>query len=222
MTWKPSGSGPLPAAARKLSSSRQRTGACRANLAGSCQRGHEWVADLTLIRTRDGGIHTAFAVIDQGSRALMLLKALTRKCAWTVLSEFCAACAEHGSPAAARTDNEGMFTGRLWVAFFKLAGIQRQRIDPGSPWHNGRIERLFGTLKPLLRQLAIPDAAALQGRLHEFARFYNHVRVHHSLGGLTPAEVWSGQNLNAMRHWYGHGRWVQALDGLMQRYWLRR
>ena len=126
MTWKPSGSGSAPAAARKLSSSRQRTGAYGANLAGSCQRGHEWVADLTLICTSDGGIHTAFAVIDHRSRALMRLKVLTRKCCtWTVLSEFRAACAEHGSPAEVRTDNEGMFTGRLWVAFFQLAGIRR-------------------------------------------------------------------------------------------------
>jgi putative transposase len=81
---------------------------------------------------------------------------------------------------------------------------------------------MFDSLKPLLRQLVITDAAALQGRLHEFARFYNHVRVHQSLGGLTPAEVWSGQDLNAMRRCYGQGRWVQALDGLMQEYWLRR
>jgi hypothetical protein len=67
------------------------------------------------------------------SRALIRLKVLTRKCAWTVLSEFRAACAEHGSLVAVPTHNEGMFTGRLWVAFFKLAGIGRQRIDPGSP-----------------------------------------------------------------------------------------
>ena len=182
--------------------------------------GHEWGMDLTLLRAGDAD-HPTLAIIDHGSRALMRLKTLTRKCAGTVLSEFCAACAKHGPPAAVRTDNEGMFTGRLWVAFFRLAGIRRQCIDSGSPWQNGRIERLFGTLKPLLRQLAIPDAAALQVRLHEFARFYNHVRVHQSPGGLTPAEVWNGQDLNAMRRWYGQGRWGQALDGLMQGYWLR-
>ncbi|KQO16491.1 hypothetical protein ASF11_10010 [Acidovorax sp. Leaf76] len=142
----------------------------------------------------------------------MRLKVLTLKRAWTVLSEFRGACAEHGSPVVVRTDNEGMFTGRLWVTFFKLTGIRRQRIDSGSPWQNGCIERLFGTLKPLLRQLAILDAAALQVRLHEFARFYKHVRVHQSLGGLTPAEVWNGQDLNAMRRCYARGdgcrRWM--------------
>lgn len=181
----------------------------------------EWGLDLTLIRTSDGCQHPTIAIIDHGSRALLRIKVLTRKCTWTLLAEFCAACAEHGVPDAVRTDNEAMFTGRLWASFFKIAGIRRQRIDPGCPWQNGRIERLFGTLKPLLRQPVIPDAVALQGRLHEFANFYNHVRVHQRLHGLTPAEAWSGQNLNAVRRRYGQGRWVQALDGLMLGYWLR-
>ena len=181
----------------------------------------EWGMDLTLARTSDGNRHPTLAIIDHGSRALLRIKVLSRKCTWTLLSEFCAACAEHGVPNAVRTDNEAMFTGRLWASFFKIAGIKRQRIDPGSPWQNGRIERLFGTLKPLLRQLFIPDAAALQARLKEFAHFYNHVRIHQSLDGLTPAEAWSGQGLNTLKRRHGQGRWVQALDGLMLGYWLR-
>ena len=181
----------------------------------------EWGMDLTLARTSDGNRHPTLAIIDHGSRALLRIKVLSRKCTWTLLSEFCAACAEHGVPNAVRTDNEAMFTGRLWASFFKIAGIRRQRIDPGSPWQNGRIERLFGTLKPLLRQLFIPDAAALQARLKEFAHFYNHVRMHQSLDGLTPAEAWCGQGLNTVQRRCGQGRWVQALDGLMLGYWLR-
>jgi hypothetical protein len=66
-------------------------------------------------------------------------------------------------------------------------------------WQNGRIERL-----------------------HEFASFYNHVRVHQGLAGLTPAKGWSGQDLNAVKRRYGQGRCVQALAGLMLGYWLRR
>ncbi|MCC5613383.1 integrase core domain-containing protein [Nostoc sp. CHAB 5834] len=107
-----------------------------------------------------------------------------------------------------------------------MSGGKRQDLTPaplhpGSPWQNGRIERLCGTLKPLLRQLIIPDAAALQARLGEFAHFYNHVRVHQGLDGLTPAEAWSGQDLNTVKRRYGQGRWVQALDGLVLEYWLR-
>ncbi len=68
--------------------------------------------------------------------------------------------------------------------------------------------------------LTIPTASALQERLNEFTTFYNHVRMHQSLDGLTPGEAWSGQDLNAVQRRYGQGRWVQALDGLMLGYWL--
>lgn len=138
--------------------------------------GCEWGLDLTLTRTSDGRQHPTFAIIDHGSRALLRIKLLSRKCTWTLVSEFCAVALNMVRPM--RTDNEAMFTSRLWASFFKIAGIKRQRIDPGCPWRNGHIERLFGTLKPLRWQLFIPDAAALQARLLEFAHFYNHVRVH--------------------------------------------
>lgn len=86
----------------------------------------EWGVDLTLVRTSDGCCqHPTIAIIDHGSRALLRIKVLTRKCAWTLLAEFCAACAEHGAPDAVRTDNEAMFTSRLWASFFKIAGIKR-------------------------------------------------------------------------------------------------
>jgi len=101
-----------------------------------------------------------------------------------------------------------------------LTGIKRQGIDPGCPWQNGRIERLFGALKPLLRQLTIPTACGLQARLREFAYFYNHVRVHQSLDALTPAEAWSRQVRSTVKR--RCGQWGgQALDGLLLGYWLR-
>jgi transposase InsO family protein len=96
----------------------------------------------------------------------------------------CLAIAEHGPPRALRTDNESMFTSRLWAGALKLAGIGHQRIAPKCPWQNGRIERFFGTLKPVLRQLVLPTSGALQGALDEFAGFYNHARAHQGLSGL--------------------------------------
>lgn len=78
----------------------------------------EWGMDLSWARTSDGSPHSTFAIIDHGSRALLRIKVLTRKCTWTLLAEFCAACAEHGVPDAVRTDNEAMFTSRLWVSLF--------------------------------------------------------------------------------------------------------
>lgn len=183
--------------------------------------GQEWGLDLTLVR-HHGGTAPALGIVDHGARALLRLKALASKCTYRLLSQFFAACAEFGAPKSVRTDNEAMFTSRLWTWAFKLVGIKHQRSRQGCPWQNGRIERLFGTLKPLLRQLPLaPTAAALQLRLDEFTHFYNHVRVHQNLDGLTPAEAWSGKNADFVRRHSGRGQWVHALDGLLVGYWLR-
>lgn len=113
-------------------------------------------------------------------------KVLSRKCTWTLLSEFCAACAEQGMPDAVRTDNEAMFTSRLWASFFKIAGIKRQRIDLGSPWQNGRIERLFGTLKPLLSALKQQLKSKTLQPTCLYALYERFIYV----GGVTPS-LWN-------------------------------
>lgn len=92
-----------------------------------------------------------------------------------------------------------------------------------APWCNGRIERLFGTLKPLLRQLVIPTRAALQVALEEFTLFYNHARPHQNLDGLTPAQVWKGWSKTDLQQTPPkRAVLVQALDGLLVGYCTRR
>jgi putative transposase len=156
---------------------------------------------------------TVLGLIDRGSRRLLALKTLPRKCTWTLLGHLCLAIADHGKPHAVRTDNEGMFTSPLWAAALRWAGIRHQRIEPGCPWQNGCIERLFGTLKPVLRGLILPTAQALQQALGEFTAFYNAVRVHQNLGRLTPMEAWRGQTRVDVMRRAGRGEWVSALGG---------
>jgi hypothetical protein len=93
-----------------------------------------------------------------------------------------------------RTDNEAMFTSRLWRRVLGWLRVRRQRSAPGRPWQNGRIERLFGTVKPWLRSLVAADAGTwqLQRTLDLAALFYNEQRPHQALDGLTPMHAWLG------------------------------
>ncbi len=52
-----------------------------------------------------------------------------------------------GKPHAVRTDNEPVFTSRVFRLALLLLGIRHQRTDLHSPCQNGQVERFFGTLQ---------------------------------------------------------------------------
>lgn len=182
-----------------------------------------WAMDLTFYTDAGGRQQMALGILDHGSRLVTCLHTLANKRSWTLLGYLCLAIGKHGKPGRIRTDNEIIFTSWIFTTFLKLVGIRHQRIPVCAPWCNGRIERLFGTLKPLLRQLVIPSKTALQLALEEFTLFYNHARPHQNLDGLTPAEKWNGYSkADLMQTPPKRAVLVQALDGLMVGYCMRR
>jgi putative transposase len=155
---------------------------------------------------------------------VLCLKAVPTKCAFALLGHLFIAFSRFGLPSAIRTDNEGMFVSKLWGAALRALAIAHRRGPPAQPWRNGRVERLFGTLKPLLRDANVLSRTTLQAALQEFTPFYNAVRPHQALGGLTPDEVWRGRRLADVQVAYAGraGQWVHALGGLLVGYRLRR
>lgn len=108
--------------------------------------------DLTGKTDAAGNLHMIFGLIDHGSRVLLRLAALPNKSSWILLGNLFLAIGKYGKPCMVRTDNEACFTSRLFRTVLWLVGIRQQCSDPGCPWQNGRIERLFGTLKQKLDQ----------------------------------------------------------------------
>ena len=179
-----------------------------------------WGLDLTGKTDEVGNLHMIFGLIDHGSRILLGLAALPNKCSWTLLGYLFLAIGKYGKPRMVRTDNEACFNSRLFRAMLWLAGIRHQKSDPGCPWQNGRIERLFGTLKGKMNWLEVVSFDALNIALGEFRFWYNQVRPHQHLGGRTPAEAWDGVNPFAVK--IKNESWFEAWDGLLQGYYLRR
>jgi transposase InsO family protein len=184
---------------------------------------HTWALDLSFYTNAQGVLYTMLGIIDHGSRRLLCLKHLPRKCTLTLLGHLLLTVAKFGVPAAIRTDNESMFQSALWTAVLKALHICHRRGAPYCPWHNARIERLFGTLKPLLKKIQPRTKKALRNVLKEFTGFYNEVRVHQNLKGLTPMEAWQGKTLIEIEQAQATqaGLWVSALDGLMVGYAVR-
>jgi len=103
---------------------------------------------------------------------------------------------DYGLPQVIRSDNGAPFatasvTGlsTLSVWWLKL-GIRHERITPGRPQENGRLERLHLTLLEALNPPQA-DRKAQARRFEAFRAEYNHERPHQALGQLTPASFYS-------------------------------
>lgn len=170
--------------------------------------------------TGDGTHCEPLTLSDAHSRYLLRCQTLGRNDSehvWPVLE---AAFREYGLPVRLRSDNGPPFasTGagglsQLAVKVIK-AGVVPERIAPGKPQQNGRLERLHLTL---LRDTATPPAASLREqllRLHDFQRVYNEERPHAALGNTTPAEHYT----LSPRRWDGILREPEyAADALVRR-----
>lgn len=148
-------------------------------------------------RTRDGERIDPFTLSDACSRFLLRCQAVDPTDTEQVLAVLEAAFREYGLPHAIRSDNGPPFAtravaglSRLSVYLIKL-GIVPERIQPGHPEQNGRLERLHRTLKA---ETASPPAATRRAQQQAFNRFrreYNQERPHEALGQRTPASCYS-------------------------------
>lgn len=150
----------------------------------------EWNIDLTTVERRQ-----ILGIVDSGSRAMLTLKHLRTKSTVMILRALLDTVEKYGKPEYIKTDNKHVFTSRLMKLALWLLGIMHRRTQIASPWQNGKIERLFGTMKAAMDSLTFPTAEALEKGLKEFRFYYNHLRVHQHLHGRTPAEAWSGKPL---------------------------
>jgi putative transposase len=148
-----------------------------------------WGVDVTGRCSSTGQLHSILGIIDHGSRRLLSL-VVSSKHALQLAAHVTVAVLVHGKPKFVRTDNERCFTGQAFADPLALQGIQPQRSDMHCPWQNGRIERVFGTLKQYLNMITFDTREQLQVLLDEFMTWYNTIRPHQHLEGRTPFEVW--------------------------------
>ena len=143
--------------------------------------------------TGDGARCEPLTLSDGYSRYLLRCQAMARTDTDHVWPVLYAAFREFGLPHRLRSDNGSPFAScgagglsQLSVKVIK-AGVVPERIAPGKPQQNGRLERLHLTL---LQDTANPPARSLREqieRLRRFQRLYNDERPHQALGNDTPA-----------------------------------
>ena len=144
-------------------------------------------------RTADGARVDPLTLIDADSRFLIACEGLPRPTLAYVLPVVERAFQERGLPNAIRSDNGPPFaSARLGglsafaVHLVKL-GITPERIAPGHPEQNGRLERFHRTLKEAVMSPPAPTLADQQRAFDAFRRVYNEDRPHEALGQRPPA-----------------------------------
>jgi len=155
-----------------------------------------WSMDLTSIKKEQ-----VLGVIDNGSRALLTLKHLKTKSTINIIRAILNTIELYGKPKIIRSDNEFVFTSKLMKLVLYVLSIKQQTTNIAFPWQNGRIERLFLTMKQSFQDIIFPTTQSLETGLGEFRFFYNHIRPHQHLNYLTPNEVWNNQPMaNSKTH----------------------
>src|SRR5437660_2057054 len=69
----------------------------------------------------------------------------------------------------------------------RAMGIRDKPIAPGSPWQNGFVERLIGSIRrECVDYIVVLGETHLRGVLKSYARYYNEMRTHRSLDKDAP------------------------------------
>jgi transposase InsO family protein len=156
-----------------------------------------WCIDFKgWFKTLDGRRCYPLTLLDAYSRYLLRCEALVDPDTRGVEPILDSAFQEYGTPDSIRSDNGPPFASTGAAGLTKLnvwwhrLGIRHDRIDPGKPQQNGRLERFHRTLAELVREPE-RDVRAQQRAFDRFRHEYNDQRPHEALGQKPPARAYT-------------------------------
>jgi putative transposase len=134
-------------------------------------------------------------VRDEFSRYVLELRTLESARYETVRTAFERLFAQHGLPAAIRSDNGSPFACTKAIfgltrlsAWWLALGIDLERGRPGCPQDNGGHERLHADIA---REIEAARLGEQQASLDVWRRTFNHERLHEALAMKCPGEVYT-------------------------------
>ena len=159
------------------------------------QQPHEhWHIDVSYVNIC-GTFYYLCSVLDGFSRAIVhweIRESMTESEVEVILQR----AAERYPAAAARiiSDNGPQFIAKDFKEFIRISGMTHVKTSPYYPQSNGKIERWHQSVKrECIRPktpLSLEDARRVIG---EFVTHYNTVRLHSSIGYVTPQDMLDGR-----------------------------
>ena len=149
-----------------------------------------WASDITYVPLRHGFLYLV-AVMDWYSRYV-----LSWRLSNTLTGSFCAEALDesllHAAPEIFNSDQGSQFTAAAFTSRLESHGVAISMDGRGRAIDNVFIERLWRSVKyeeVYLRDYT--DGWQAEASLAAYFRFYNHERIHQSLGYRTPADVYA-------------------------------
>lgn len=151
-----------------------------------------WSTDITYIKLRHGFAYLV-AIIDWYSRSV-----LSWRLSNTMDSSFCCealdeALRKYGFPEIFNSDQSSQFTGEAFISLLKEKHISISMDGKGRAFDNIFVERLWRSVK--YENVYIKGYETMmeaQEGLAKYFTYYNHRRLHQSLGYQRPYDVYSG------------------------------
>jgi putative transposase len=147
-----------------------------------------WIVaiDMAYVRTMTFRCLYAFVVMDIRSRVLLHIEVSDHPTALWLSHEIQRALPPERRPAHLIRDNDKSY-GPAFHRERADMGVVDRPIRPYSPWQNGHVERLIGSIRrECLDHIIILNARQLRRILLEYKDYYNHDRTHLSLGKDAP------------------------------------
>ena len=131
----------------------------------------------------------AFLVLGHGRRQLLWIEVTRHPTAEWLARQITEAFPWELAPAYLVRDNDGAY-GHVFTSRLRVMGIRDRPISPRSPWQNGHMERLIGTVRrECLDRMLIFGAAHLRRVLTSYAAHYNQARTHLALHKDAPLHL---------------------------------
>ena len=156
-----------------------------------------WHVDLLPLQVLWFRVHVS-AIQDGFSRRLLCLRvSLRTPRARDMVALARSVARKFGKPRFVITDHGPQFRQQFRSAV-RDRGIIPVQARVRAPYLNGKIERVFRTLRVWWRLVLTGlTKRSIQRRMDDFKDWFNEIRPHSALGGLTPQEAWEGRCLPA-------------------------
>ena len=155
-------------------------------------RDHVWSYDFVHDKTHDGRPLRMLTVMDEHTRECLSVDVARRMGSQQALERLAELFVTRDVPRYIRSDNGAEFTATAVRRWLSRMNVKTLYITPGSPWENGFIERMNGTLRhELLKRELFTSLKEAKVLVERWRIQYNTIRPHSSLGERPPApEAW--------------------------------